>query len=257
MSLFEQHREGVISKLVQLLPVEAVGKADDDGDDDKVDETVDGLDLEWLQAASALTLPFYQAVASPSSSQAVHQVAEAAGISPEDLAVLLKQADQKAIAWAKDRAAEMVGKRWENGELVDSNSEGWRIDDATRTLLRDKVNQALNEGWSRGKLAQSIESDTLGRDRAQTIAQTELGLAHSAGNRIGWAQTDRVKGRYVILSEDHDEPDECDLNAQAGVVPLDEPFPSGDDGYPFHPNCECVEVAVLSDLASNDDAEEE
>jgi hypothetical protein len=31
--------------------------------------------------------------------------------------------------------------------------------------------------------------------------------------------------------------EECQENADAGLIPIDEPFPSGDDCPPFHPSC--------------------
>jgi hypothetical protein len=33
--------------------------------------------------------------------------------------------------------------------------------------------------------------------------------------------------------------DFCDDNEQEGEIPYDEPFNSGDDAPPFHPNCQC------------------
>ena len=33
----------------------------------------------------------------------------------------------------------------------------------------------------------------------------------------------------------------CDENEAAGWIDSEEPYPSGDDGPPFHPNCVCEE----------------
>ena len=130
---------------------------------------------------------------------------------------------------------------------MDNPDSKWVIDDATRDMLKDTIKDALTEGWSKDKLAKAIQSDVLGEERAGMIAQTELAFAHSASNRIGWKATGRVKGKYSVLSSDHETPDECDDNADAGVIPIDDLYPSGDEGYPFHVHCECVEVAVLDD----------
>ena len=51
----------------------------------------------------------------------------------------------------------------------------------------------------------------------------------------------------------------CDDNADAGPIPLDQPYPSGDDGYPFHVNCNCVEATIIDPdqmaKAENEDTE--
>jgi len=215
---------------------------------DNDENIADGLDLAFLNELPNELGPLYVEMATASAAQALHQVSAVAKVRG-NLADLLKQSDKKAIAWAENKAASMVGKKWIDGELVNNPDSKWVIEDSTRDMLRGKINQALKEGWSKDKLAKRITGDVIGKDRADLIAQTELGFAHSAGNQIGWATSGRIKGRYSILSADHEIEDVCDDNAAAGVIPMDEPYPSGDEGYPFHPGCFCVEVAVLDDSA--------
>lgn len=219
--------------------------ADDDPDDAEAQHIASQLDLDFLDKAPDALLPVYTQQAQASAAQALNQVAAVAKVKG-DLDDLLSQADVKAIAWAKEKAAAMVGKRLVGDELIDNPDSKWVIDDASRDMLKDQIKQALDEGWSKDKLADAIQSDVFGEDRADAIAQTELAFTHSASNRIGWKESGVVKGKYSQLSSDHDVLDVCDDNEDAGVIPIDDLYPSGDEGYPFHVRCECVEIAVVN-----------
>ena len=203
------------------------------------------MDLAWINDLSETLEPLYVEMSKASAAQALRQIAGKATIKG-DLSSLLKQADARAIDWAKDRAASMVGKKWIDGALVDNPNSKWVIEDATRDMLREKIGTALEKGWTKDQLAKSVE-DVFGRERARNIAQTELAFAHSASNRIGWGTSGRAKSRYSLLSDDHVGPDVCDDNADAGEIPMGDLYPSGDEGYPFHPRCGCAEVVVIGD----------
>lgn len=218
--------------------------ADDDPDEAEAQHIAGQLDLDFLAAASTILGPIYEAQAKASAAQALNQVQAVVNVNG-DIEALLDQADERAIAWAQDHAASIVGKKLIGGELVDNPDSKWVIDDASRDMLKDTIKKALEEGWSKDQLANAIQNDVFGEERADMIAQTELAFAHSASNRIGWKASGRVVGKYSILSSDHETPDECDDNAEAGVIPIDDLYPSGDEGYPFHVRCECAEVAVL------------
>lgn len=236
-----------------------VAKADGEEDDtDPADGIADQLDLAFAAGIAESITPILKEMVQVSAAQALNQVAAVAKVNTT-LDDLLDQADVKAIAWAEVHGAQMVGKTIVDGELVDNPDSRWVIEDATRDMIRDKISQALKEGWSKDKLARQLsdgKDSPLSIGRARNIAQTELGFAHSEGNRIGWATSGRIIGRYSVLSADHVGPDVCDDNAEAGIIPMDEPYPSGDEGYPFHPGCECVEIAVLDDEATADMDEE-
>ena len=64
-------------------------------------------------------------------------------------------------------------------------------------------------------------------------------MADSAGSMIGYRESGVVSTKTWQLSNEHADDDECDENADEGAIPLDEPFPSGDDTAPGHPNCKC------------------
>ncbi|HLZ93926.1 MAG TPA: NUDIX domain-containing protein [Candidatus Dormibacteraeota bacterium] len=146
----------------------------------------------------------------------------------DDEAFALASAD--AIDYARTRAADLID------DIVPT----------TRNGIRALIETALVDGWSGDQLAQAIQ-DSVGfsADRAARIASFELAAANTQGNMVAWRRSGVVKGKQWLLGNDHDEDDICDQNADAGVIPLDALFPSGDDGPPAHPACACVCVPVL------------
>lgn len=170
---------------------------------------------------------------------ALHQVE----VSDQDIT---DQANERAIAYAEDRAAELVGMRYNaDGELVDNPRAEWSIDEATRELIRSDVATAEEEGWSNDRLAAALEQNyAFSEQRAETIARTETAFADVAGNVEAWKASGQVAGKEWILSEG--ACDECEPLAGV-VVELDEEFPyDGGDGPPLHPNCRCDVVPVLT-----------
>jgi hypothetical protein len=168
-------------------------------------------------------------------------------------------ADEAAIEFARARAAELVGMKWVDDELVENPDARWTITDATREFLRSDVTQAIQEGWSNKKLADAVgENYAFSELRSETIARTETARAHMQGNVEGWKASGVVTGKQSLLGSEHDEgdEDECDDNAAAGVVPLEEAFPSGDEWPPYHPRCVCDAVPVLSEEEGEEGDEE-
>ncbi len=247
--VFEDNAPRLADEIWQLIGTRPTTKAvkDDDVDANEADAVSGAVDLDFFKQLREKLDPLYTAIAAQAAAQALKQAAGVAQVSV-NIDDLLKQADEKAIEWAQERAANMVGMTLaEDGSLIPNPNEVWRIDDATRTFIRNSVKKALDEGWTRAELAKSMRGDVLSADRAKMIAQTELSFAHNEANRIGWRESGVVSKKYSSLSADHDEQDECDDNADAGEIPLDDAYPSGDDGPPFHPHCHCGEVAVLSE----------
>lgn len=171
------------------------------------------------------------------------------GLSEEDMTAKISTL---AMKYAKDRAAEMVGKKWVEGELIDNPNAKWQIAESTRDMLRSDVTKAIEEGWSPNKLKNAIADNyAFSYDRAETIARTEITNADIQGNMIAYKESGVVTGKSWILGSEHDDDDECDQNADAGVIPLDEAFPSGDTEPLAHPKCVCdlmPEVMDMEDL---------
>jgi hypothetical protein len=77
------------------------------------------------------------------------------------------------------------------------------------------------------------------KERAQLIAYTEVKLAQSRGNLEAWKRTGVVKSIKWLMSCLHCERDGCDLNHEAGAIPLGQLFPSGVPAPPAHVGCRC------------------
>lgn len=181
---------------------------------------------DWLPLAQAIAGDLGEAGA-----ESTVQAFDALGV--EDRGAF-RVANTAASDWARHRAAILVRN----------------VEERTRAGLRDIVTTALEEGWSPDELSSAITEDYLfSPERADLIATTELALAHSSGTLATWRATGQVAGKRNVLSPTHTDVDECDDNTDVGVIPLNEPFPSGDDGPPYHPRCRCVVVPALLDEA--------
>lgn len=180
-------------------------------------------------------------IATDGAAEALRQV----GI--DALPAITAQVHEAAVAFAHDRAAELVGMQWDGDVLVANPDATWAITEGTRTLLRGDVTTALEEGWGTDELADHLATSYAFSDaRAMNIARTELARADVEGNLEGWRASGVVAGKQSILSDSHDEEDECDDAAAMGVVDLDDDF-GGLGDPPYHPRCECDVVPVLED----------
>ena len=162
--------------------------------------------------------------------------------SPEIVDVL----NERAVEYARDRSAEMVGKKWVDGELIDNPDDDWVIDEATRDMLRATVTEGIEEGWSTDRLADEIAGHyAFSDERAAMIARTETRYADVAGSLSAYKASGVVSGKEWLTADGCC--DECgDLDGV--VVGLDDDFPGdGSDGPPLHPNCECSVLPVLDD----------
>jgi hypothetical protein len=159
---------------------------------------------------------------------------------------VIGRVNERVIAYARERAAEMVGmKRQADGSLVPNPSARWRIDETTREGVRDEVTAAFEKGMSREELAESL-TQYFDADRAEMIAAQEMKMANSAADMSAWRESG-IEGKRWLLSDDHKEencPDDiCGKNAEEGVIPLEQPFSSGDMAEPAHIGCECSTAA--------------
>lgn len=155
---------------------------------------------------------------------------------------------ERAKVWAADRGAEMVGRKWAGDVLIDSPDAKWRITDYVRLTLRELVAAAIEGGWSNQKLSKEVVSaDAFSKKRADMIARTETAKADSQGALIGYIQSGLVAGKVWLTAHDDKVSDECVLCEEAGVIGLNEEFPTGEQAPPNHPNCRCAILPVLKD----------
>jgi hypothetical protein len=107
-----------------------------------------------------------------------HQVG--AGDAALSIAADLSTPSETALAYAQERAAELVGKTWIAGQLVDNPSPKFAITDTLRQDVQSLVTRAIAEGMSPQDLTSKMV-ETFGPWRAETIARTETGIAYNAG----------------------------------------------------------------------------
>jgi 2'-5' RNA ligase superfamily/Phage Mu protein F like protein len=222
---------------VGLGSTKKVRKADDDsiGPDEFADEVNEVVANEWLQLPQATRQQLLDAFT--------------AGISKglEDLMVsdtaVISAVNQVAQDFARDRAAEMVGMKYDvDGELVPNPDAKWAISDTTREQLNQIITDAFQDETSVQELADRIRDAAAFSDsRAAMIAHTETTNAMSGGNFRTWEQSGLVKSLRWLMSDNHTVEDDCDLNDDV-VVPMGTPFPSGDYFPSIHPFCECAVV---------------
>lgn len=163
--------------------------------------------------------------------------------------------DERAIAYARERAADMVGMRVDElGRLVPNPNAFWQITEPTRDFMRADVTTAIVEGWSNDRLSTALaEAYGFSKERAMTIARTETNRAASIGALAGYKASGVVEAKQWLTAEDDLVSEECLENGAAGaggdgILPLDADYPSGDEAPPVHPNCRCA-IAPVVDFA--------
>ena len=203
------------------------------------------IELLWESQISVFA-PQLASVAKRGGLQALAQV----DVTDEGITDLVSA---EAQAFADARAAELVGMKWDETAqaYIDNPSAEWAITDSTRDMLNDTIAQGVKDQLSTDALAEQIQNSyAFSEARAQTIARTEIAYAHTQGTLMGWKNSGVVDGKEWLASDDACE--ECQANAEAGTIPIDGDFPSGDDGPPCHPNDECAILAVLKEEAEEE-----
>lgn len=147
-------------------------------------------DLAEDLQSSPVVQPLAQAVRQGSADASVH------------IGVMFNLVDPNAVRWAHSRAAEMVGRTWNNGRLVDNPNPRLSIVDGTRDGIKSLVAQHLATGGSWVSIQEGIErlpgfGGTIGQLRAETIARSEVAMAANHGftevcHKAGVTQVDVV-----------------------------------------------------------------
>ncbi|RQO57976.1 hypothetical protein DBR47_14385 [Paucibacter sp. KBW04] len=259
-----EQRKALAKGLSEFLAARAPGIADQLVDQLGLQKKArkPGADPEALAAAAVRARKALDALEFGEEWHAIVSVAEdpLAAMAMDGGAAALKQLSvkaeevvtltgDKAAAWGRARAAEMVGmKRNADGDLVPNPNAKWRIDDSTREMLRGKVEEALTEGLSADELKASIlEGTAFSPERAESIARTEIAKADMAGTMEGYQASGLVAGKTWSTAQDDLVSEECQACEAAGVIGMNEDFPSGESFPPNHPNCRCTVLPVLTD----------
>lgn len=214
-------------------------KKDDNNDDNEYPNPIDDLDWSgWDDIAPA--------VEGSLESVATKGVADAATQIDMDDDKALSLANKDAIDYAKNRAAQLIGKQVDdNGDVIDNPDAEYSIEDATREMVRGDVVKALEQGTSSDDLSAILQgSYAFSESRATTIARTEVAKAAVQGNMALYKRSGQVAG--LQWSTAAGCCDDCtDLDKE--VVALGDAFSDGSDGPPQHPNCRCDVIPILTD----------
>lgn len=188
--------------------------------------------------AEHLPIGSWEDLATPVETGLAEMLTDGAEAGAERLSVGVStdQVAAEAEQYAQARAAELIG----------TDAAGGLLDDATRAMLRDTIAAGLEAGDSPAEIATALrESYAFSKSRSMTIARTEFSLATNRGLLAQYKASGLVYGTTWSTAEDEkvDQP-LCQENADAGVVPLGQAYPSGDEAPPAHPNCRCTLLPV-------------
>lgn len=212
--------EQIRAKLSEL------GKADTPEDPIDIDDILNSLDIVFFNDDADDIAEDLEGVFRTAGTAALAQVGSEA---------ITNEVNDRAVEWAREHAAELAG-------LTDN--EDYSLDASTRAMLRGTIVKGLTDNIGADAIAEAIkETYAFSDERAELIAMTEIASANSLGALAGYEEAQRsgIKlGKSWLILEDACEI--CHENEDAGVIELDETFPSGDLAPPAHPNCRCVLV---------------
>lgn len=215
-----------------------IGKAANEGE-----EIAAALRLAGFEALAEALADIFTDLVKDAGRQALTQI----DMNNPDLLALV---NDRAVDWAREHAAELVGKKWVGGKLVDNPNAVYRVDTVTRDGVQSLVTQAINEGWSNDRLAAALkDSYAFSASRAELIAVTETAFADVAGNMIAYKESGVVEGKRWIVGSAEKLCEICGENAAQGVIPFDKAFASGRLAPPAHPRCRCDVLPVTKKQA--------
>lgn len=245
-----------VDKLAKADPIDPEGENPEDRARREADDIIDAFDLTELQDLAASIGDDLADVVTDTVERAMAQ------IGPSVASDLVDQVNQRAVQIARDRAAELVGMKYDaEGNLVPSDNPDMAITDTTREMLRQTIADGLADNDGLDEIAKTIaESYGFSAERADMIAETEVSRANSMA-AVESYRSARDSAGVSVMKEWSAEADACDIcseNEDAGPIDLDEEFPSGDDAPPGHCSCRCgVSPVVIEDEQQDQSDEEE
>lgn len=227
----------VQAKLNAVAKPDAVEKTDYPDDFD-IDELLKDLNLDVLMSTRDELQDAMAAVGKDTGRVALSQIGQLA-----DDSEIVERVNERALIWARDRAAELVGLGDGDFDLLET----------TRDMIRSTIAEGIENNLSTSEIGDALEEAyAFSDERAQLIAATEITSANSEGALAGYQEAKEagvnVKKSWLVLE---DGCDICQENADAGAIDLDDDFPSGDSAPGAHPNCRCVLVPEVEDEDGN------
>lgn len=184
---------------------------------------------------------------------------DAAADAAEKLGLDFEETLDQALEYGQGRGAELIGKKWVDGQLVDNPNSEWAISETTRERANELLQDAQREGLSIDEFASRLEESGLFEDeRATLIARNEIANAMAGGKVASFRESDV---EYVVLyDEDGCGEEVCDVDGKLVSVDEYEAEPFG------HINCtrdarpatrsELIEEGIIEDDSEDAQAEE-
>lgn len=217
-------------------------KADDDAKE-FADALASVLEQEFLQLPVEVRKSLEQAALSGASNGLLQIEFSNSG--------LLAEANKLAQDYATERAAELIGMKYDaDGNLITNPNAKWAISETTRDEIRELVADAFAQSTDRNEIKAAIQESLrkqsegngiFSAGRASMIARTEIMRAQTSGNFEMWKKSGLVKSIKWSTSEDEKVCEECSGN-DGKVVKIGQAFPSGAKFPPDHPSCRCVAI---------------
>ena len=137
-------------------------------------------------------------------------------------------ADQLAATYAERRGARLLRI---DGDL--------NLVNAVQNRVNTLVARTIENGESLQTLQANLRKDiAFSPERARVIARTETATAQGQGAKEAANQQDLNQKRWITQADELVS-DECLANASEGWISIVDPFSSGVDTIPQHPNCRC------------------
>lgn len=168
--------------------------------------------------------------------------------------ILRKAAEDYTVDFELTNQAYIDALENDANYLLTIKSKGY--DQTTKDRLINIVKQGRLAKDTIDDVASDLNAqvDGISSVRAFMIANTETANAFGTANQAFMSENDVPQKEWVIAGP-HNLEDECDDNADASPIPVDEDFPSGDATEPAHTNCECYVNGVGLDLSTMSDEE--
>lgn len=162
---------------------------------------------------------------------------------------IVDQVSERAVADARERAAELVGRRiLSNGDIIDNPSARWAISESTRTEVNSLITRVLRENEGADTIIQELQdAHAFSPARAEMVSRTEVAGVNSRASMVAYREAEQagvqVQKEWILGPNPCEV---CQANASQGPIGLDDSFDSGDDTAPSHPNCECAVIPVVT-----------
>jgi hypothetical protein len=127
------------------------------------------------------------------------------------------------------------------------------VDDTTKGQLAKIIADGIQADLSWEEIASQIHTDypQINSYRSELISRMETANATNQ-SELDFYRQNGITQKMWVLASSHQDDDECDDNADEGLIPLSQNFPSGDSAPPAHINCACtLNTQLPSDFIEN------